>query len=76
MRLGVDGTKASADELSSSHNKNREELCKKEDMIKLYMVRGASKKIFYAKRDGKAEKIYMVNHAQLLNAPIDYKECF
>ena len=75
-RLGVDGSKASADELTSTKNANRELLCSKDDMIKLYMVRGAAKKIFYARRVGKAEKIYSINHAQLLGAKVEHKECF
>lgn len=45
-------------------------------MIKLYMVRGAAKKIFYARRVGKAEKIYMVNHGPLLGESVENKECF
>lgn len=75
-RLGVDGTKASDEGLGSTANKNRDLLCPKDDMIKLYMVRGAAKKIFYARRVGKAEKIYMVNHGPLLGESVENKECF
>lgn len=75
-RLGVDGTKSSDEGLSSTANKNKETLCPKEDMNKLYMVRGAAKKVFYARRVGKAEKIYMVNHGPLLNEAVENKECF
>ena len=60
MRLGVDGTKASED-LMSSANKAMEVICSKEDMLKFNMIRGASKRIFYARRVGKTEKIYTVS---------------
>ena len=60
--------------LSSSASKSYQVLCDKSDMIKLSMVRGAARKIFYARCVGKTDKVYMVNQDK--PGEIENKECF
>ena len=62
VRMGVDGTKGVDLALVSSVNKNFNVLCESKDMIQVNMVRGVLKKVFFAKKAGQSDKIFMVSH--------------
>ena len=62
VRLGVDGQKGVDLKLKSTVNKTYDMICEPKEMVKVNLVRGVAKKIFYAKRVGQSDKIYMVKH--------------
>ena len=62
VRMGIDGAKGVDPQYQSTINKTFNVICEPKEMIKVNLVRGVAKKIFYAKRVGQSDKIYMAKH--------------